>query len=230
MLLGQFRRRVHVPRIRRGVLTDQARREFGSAVGAAGFEPARRQVLGPTRPGAYRPVPFARVPALPVDHHRPGEHELPHPGGRHLRQQHRCPEIVATDIVRGVREVLAEADHGRLVAHRVDPAERGPDRDGVPYVGAHEPGVGQGRGAGVGGWEQGVEDDGLVSVGREGGDDVGADEPGPSGDEYANAPDATQCGVCGGSPTRARKTSVIRERWERRPGRDGRGLRAGSQW
>lgn len=219
MFLGQFRRRVHVPRIRRRALTDQARRELGSAVGAAGLETPCAEVFGPPWPGAYRSVPLAGVPALSVDHHRPGEDQLPDPGRGHLRQQHRRPEVVAADVLGGVREVLAQADHRRLVAHRVHPAQRRPYRTGVPYVGPDELPIGQRRSVRVGGGEQGVEDEGVVPAGTEGGDDVGADEPGSSGDEYAHAPDATQCGSSWGSATRARKTSVMRSGPPRAAGR-----------
>lgn len=212
MLLRQFRRRVHVARIRRRVLPDQTRQEDGLAVGAAGLEPTGRQVVDPARSGAHRSVLPAPVPALAVDHHRPGEDELANPGGRHLRQQHRRPEVVAADVRGGVREVLPEADHRSLVADRVHAAQRCPDRVRVPYIGSDELRVGQRWGVGVGGGQQGVEHDGVVPAVHESGDDVGADEPGPSGDEYAHARDVTENRSSRGSPTPGRKTSVIRVR------------------
>lgn len=218
MLLRQFRRGVHVPRVRRCVLADQTRRECCPAVGAAWLEPPGRQVVDPARSRAHRSVPLARVPALAVDHHRPGEDEFPDPAGRHLRQQDRRSEVVAANVLGGVGEVLPEADHRSLVTHRVHSAQRRPDRVGVAYVGSDERRVGQRWCVGVGGGQQGVEDDGLVPAVLEGGDDVGADEPGPSGDEYAHAGEATQYRPTGVSPTRGCKTSVIRERRQRRRG------------
>ncbi|GLX95430.1 hypothetical protein Hesp01_33800 [Herbidospora sp. NBRC 101105] len=59
------------------------------------------------------------------------------------------------------------------------------------------------------GGEQDVEHDRLMAGGGQGGDDVGADEPGSSGDEYAHARDATESGEPGGLRGARRKTFVM---------------------
>ncbi|GAA4919324.1 hypothetical protein GCM10023237_44810 [Streptomyces coeruleoprunus] len=53
----------------------------------------------------------------------------------------------------------------------------------------------------MGGGQQGVQDDGLVAPGGQGVDDVRADEPGSSGDEYAHT---ATLGRRGGPGTGAR--------------------------
>ncbi|CAM5674461.1 hypothetical protein SBADM41S_01549 [Streptomyces badius] len=174
VLLGQLGRRVHVAGIRRRVLGHQTGRQFRPAVLAARLEASRPQVGLRARAGADRAVPGAVVATLAVDHHGPGQHQVPDPGRRHLRQQHRRTEVVAPHVQRGVREVLAEADHGRLVAHGVHPGQRVRHRLPVPDVPDDHPAARQlGRCAtGVGRGQQGVQHHALVPGRGEGGDDM----------------------------------------------------------
>lgn len=76
-------------------------------------------------------------------------------------------------VLRGVGEVHAQAHHRRLMAHRVHPGQGAADGVGVPYVGGR---VGPD-----------VVQDGLVTVCHERLDDLGPDETGTAGDQYAHA-------------------------------------------
>ncbi|GHB60788.1 hypothetical protein GCM10010347_33550 [Streptomyces cirratus] len=60
----------------------------------------------------------------------------------------------------------------------------------------------------MGGRQQGIQDHGVVPAPTQGGDDVRADEPGSSGDEYAHAPDATESAAPPAPAARRRKGSV----------------------
>jgi hypothetical protein len=75
--------------------------------------------------------------------------------------------------------------------------------DGLPQFG-----VGQDGRAGVRGGQQGVQDHGLVAAADQGRDDVRADEPRASGDEYSHGADATQSRGRNARSTPGRKTSV----------------------
>ena len=105
-------------------------------------------------------------------------------------QQLRRAEIVVRHVVRRVGEVDPEADHRRLVADRVDPA------DGVPrastsrrsthrYVGAVVQVVGRRR---VGRREEVIDDHDLVAAVDQLVDDGRADEAGAAGHQDSHRP------------------------------------------
>lgn len=186
MFLGEFGGRVDVARVGRRVLGDEAGAERGAALRAGRLEAAGVQVGGGARTRADGAVPGAVVPPFAVDHHRPGDDQVPHTRRRHLGEQHRRPEVVAADVRRGVRELLAHPDHRRLVAHRVDPGQRRPHPLGVAQI-RHD-----GRrllgpvAAGMGGGQQRVEHHRLVPGRRQLPYDLRSDEPGSAGDQYAH--------------------------------------------
>ena len=136
MLLGEFRRRVDVAGVDRGVLGDQAGPQVGAAHRAPGLEAPGVEVRDSPGARPHHPVPLAGVPPLPVHHHRPGEHEPPYPRLGHRGQQHRRTEVIARDVLDGVREALAEPDHRRLMADGVDTGEGARELHGIPYVAA----------------------------------------------------------------------------------------------
>lgn len=157
----------------------------------SGVEAARREIGLGARTGAHPTVVGAVVAPLAVDDHGPGQHQFAHPALRHRRQQHRGAQVVAAHIGGGVREVLAEADHRRLVAYGVHATQCRRHRLPVPYIGVDPlPVQRRGRWCRMGGRQEGVEDDGLMAVFGEGGDDVRADEARTSGDQYTHGPDA----------------------------------------
>lgn len=200
MFLGEFGRRVDVARVGRSVLGDQAGAQFGAAARTEWLEPAGVQVGRCTRPGTHRAVGRTVVAALAVDDHGSGEHQTADARFRHGGQQHRGPEVVAADVVGCVAEVLAETDHRRLVAHRVHAAQGAGHRAGVADVRVDPFGIGQRRRLGVGGRQQGVEDDGTVSTVGEGPGDVRADEARASGDKYTHIRTVRCPGLRGPSP------------------------------
>lgn len=173
MLLGELGGGVHVPRIHGRVLADQAGRQLAAAHGAGGLEASGGEILDVSRPGPHRPMGSACVPAFAVHHHRPGQHEPSYARLGHGGEQDGRTEVVAGDVLRGVGESGAEADHGRLVADGVHTGQGALDRRPVAHVRA--------------GVLAHVEDDGLVPVCRQGLDDMGPDEPGTAGDQYAHA-------------------------------------------
>ncbi|SCD88668.1 hypothetical protein GA0115252_12322 [Streptomyces sp. DfronAA-171] len=186
MLLGELRRRVDVARVRGGVLGDEPRLQRGAARGAQRLEPARVERGDRARPRPYGSVARARVASLAVDDHRPGEHELADAAPGHRGHEHGGAEVVAPDVLGRVPHSVAEPHHGRLVAHGVDPGERPGDGVRVAHVvrrvGAR------------------VEHDGFVPARRERFDDVGPDEPGTAGDQYAHAPTLGGTAPRGGGP------------------------------
>jgi hypothetical protein len=117
-------------------------------------------------------VPGALVPPLPVDHHRPGQHETRYPCLRHGGEQYGGPEVVVGDVLRRVGDPVAEPDPRGLVAHGVHTGQGTADGGRVPHV--------------VGGVLPHVEHDRLVPALPEDGDHVGPDEPGTAGDQYAH--------------------------------------------
>jgi hypothetical protein len=173
VFLGELGRRVHVARIHRGVLADQPGREGGAAHRAGRLEAARVQVGDGSRAWPYDAVPLALVPPLPVHHHRPGQHQPPYTRVGHGAEQHGRTEVVAGDVLRGVGEPDAEADHRGLVAHGVDAGQGPADGIGAPHV---RFGVGAD-----------VVHDSFVPARRERLDGMGPDEPGTAGDQYAHA-------------------------------------------
>ncbi|SCF92604.1 hypothetical protein GA0115280_119978 [Streptomyces sp. Cmuel-A718b] len=227
VLLGQLGRRVHVARIRRRVLGHQPGRQFRPAVRAARLEAPRPQVGLRARTGADRAVPGAVVAPFPVDHHGSGQHQVPDPGRRHLRQQHRRTEVVAPHVQAGVREVLAEADQGRLVAYGVHPGQRVRHRLPVPDVPDDHPVARQpgGRSLRMGRGQQCVQHHVLVPGRGEGGDDMCSDEPGSAGDQYAHDRQARARRPAGRGPARVRQRTVRtsgRRSWGWAPPRFGR--------
>src|SRR5690606_7106433 len=121
----------------------------------------------------YGPVPGARVVSLAVDDHGPGEHEAPDAGLRHGGEQHGGAQVVARDVLRRVGDALAEPDHGGLVADGVHAGQGAADGCRVRHVGA--------------GIRAQVEHGRFVSALLQGGDDLGSDEAGAAGDQYAHA-------------------------------------------
>ena len=102
----------------------------------------------------------------------------PQPGG--------SAGVVVVHIAAHVTEVDAEPDPRRLVAHGVDPPDRGPPGVGVAHVTAHQLCVRlQPRRGAVAVGHQRVEHDHLVAAGDEQVDDVGSDEPRSASDQDA---------------------------------------------
>ncbi|BFO13782.1 hypothetical protein SHKM778_01700 [Streptomyces sp. KM77-8] len=130
-------------------------------------------------------MPRARVPPLPVDDHRPGQHEAPDAGLRHGGEQYGGAQVVARDVLRRVGDPVAEPDHRGLVTHGVDTGQGPADGGRVPHVGA--------------GILPYVEHERFVSALPERGGDAGPDEPGTAGDQYAHT-------VTLGPPRRRRPT------------------------
>ncbi len=193
VFLGEFGRGVHIARVGRRVLRDQPGLQLGTAVRTARLEAAPRQVGLRARAGPDRAMTGTRVAALPVDHHRSGEHQTPDPCRRHGGQQHGRSQVVASHIRGGVREVLPQADHRRLVTHHVDAPQRTVHGLAVTHVGDDRPPVGadagaQGRGVAVRRGEQGIEHHRLVPGRHEGPDDLRPDEPGSAGNQYTHGP------------------------------------------
>ncbi len=173
MFLGEFGRGIHIAGVDGRVLADQARPQGCRADRTARLEPARVQIGHRPRPGTHHPVFGTGVAALPVDHHRPGEHQRPDPGLGHLRQQHGRAQVVAADVGGRIREVLAQAHHRRLVAHRVHPVQRPGDRRPVPYVRDDPPlARPRRRRLWMGGRQQRIEDDHFMSPRLQHGDDL----------------------------------------------------------
>ena len=97
-------------------------------------------------------------------------------------------------VVGRVGRVDAVPDHRGLVAHRVDPGQQPGQQVGVADVAADQlvPLGLRRRTVAVGLREQRVEQDRLVAVGGEPVRDVGPDEPGAAGDQYAHRADASR--------------------------------------
>ncbi len=95
------------------------------------------------------------------------------------------------------------------MAHGVHIAQGGPDRARVSHIAPNELGVRQFRFDGMGGGQQGVQHHRLVPLGRQCGDDVRADEPGSSCDEYAHGAHATESGPAPVVPAPGREASVV---------------------
>ncbi len=190
MLLGELGRRVHVARVGRRVLRDQAGAERGAAPGAGRLEAAGVQVVPAARARRDGPVQRAPVPALAVHHHRTGEDEVPHRLAGHRGEQHRGAQVVAAGVGGRVVEVQPQAHHRRLVADRVHPGERLPDGGGVPYVPPpelHPGGQRRHRPGGMHGGQQRVQHPDFVARRHQGPDDRRTDEPGAAGDQNPHA-------------------------------------------
>jgi hypothetical protein len=71
-------------------------------------------------------VPPAAVATLAVDDHRAGQHQPVDPAGAAVQrgQQPGRAQGVVAHIVDDVAEILAQPDHGRLMADRLDPIDR----------------------------------------------------------------------------------------------------------
>ena len=114
----------------------------GSGAAVSGTASASRSLpqtehLGSKRPssrssdasghGTNEPMGGASVPAFAVDHHRAGEHEAPLEATLVKRLEQRGGRaVVVGDVGGDIAEVHAEADHRRLVGHRVDTRDRAP--------------------------------------------------------------------------------------------------------
>ena len=103
-------------------------------------------------------------------------------------QQGGGAQVVVADVVDHVAELPAQADHGRLMADRVDAVQGAVQHVGGSRVG--EVGVDVldvvaqvGGAAGVGPGVEPVEGDDLVAGIDQEVDDVAADEAGPAGDQ-----------------------------------------------
>jgi hypothetical protein len=127
------------------------------------------------------------VAALAVDHHRAGEHEPAHTGGRHRGQQHGGAEVVAGHVLRQVLKVDAHSDHGGLMDDRVDADQCG--IDGVPVADVSDDEAGFLAASGcvgvaVRGRVQAVQRDDLMPRFDERGDDLSPDEARTARNQY----------------------------------------------
>ena len=104
----------------------------------------------------------AFVAALPVDHHRRGQHQPLAARREHLREQHRGGEVVVAAVGRRVGGVHSRAHDRRLMAHHVDTLEQRRQRCGVADVDAPHVGGQFGIGA-VRGREHRVDSHHLVA-------------------------------------------------------------------
>ncbi len=196
VLLHELGRRVHVARIRRSILADQAGQQGRAAVRAARLEPASRQISHQPRARTPRPVQRALVTPLAVDHHRGCEHKPPYARCRHLGQQHRGAEIISAHILRSVGEAGTEADHRRLMADEVDAPKRRCDGFRIAHIRADEV---PRAGGGLVGWggrtarprlvrgdqrAEHIEPGHRVTFGGKGVHDVRADETRSAGNQY----------------------------------------------
>ncbi len=128
----------------------------------------------------------ASVSTLTVDDHAarqrdpPAEAALGQPS-----EQHRRAEIVVGDIAGHVTDVQPQADHGCLVADRVDSVHGFTDDIGVADVAVQplRPGRQLGFSVTVRGRVQPVDDPDLPSLSKKGRGDMRADEPSAAGDQ-----------------------------------------------
>ena len=210
VLLGGLGRRVDVARVQRRVLRDGARLQGPPADRAGRLEVAGVQRGGRAWARTHHPVLDAQVAALPVDHHRAGQHQPPDLRAVHRGEHDGGAEVVVTDVRGQVLQVHAEPHHRRLMAHGVDAVEgvvRQLTDVGMQPLG---PVVGRGRPAvrgetAVDGGEQGVQDPHLVTGVEQGRHDVAADEAGAAGDQDVHGDDGI-----GGSPyARQRAVSSV---------------------
>jgi hypothetical protein len=109
----------------------------------------------------------------------------------HGSQQGRGAQVVVAHVVDDIAELLAQADHGRLVADRIDAVQGTVQHAGglrVGQVGVEVLDVVAqvGGPAGMGARVEAVEGDDLVAGLDQEVDDVAADEAGPAGDQDAH--------------------------------------------
>ena len=134
VLLGDLAGGVGRARLEPRVLVDQGPAERAAAVGAVVLEVARLERLDRARRRGLVAVLGARVAPLAVDDHRRGEDQPVHVGVVHGREQRGGAEVVVAGVVGEVGDADPGADHGRLVAHRVDAVEQRRPRAGVAHV------------------------------------------------------------------------------------------------
>ena len=155
--------------------------------------PASRSARDPRRCGV-RPCCPARVAALAVDDHRPGEDEAADTRPNHPCEEGRGADVVVVDVVRQVVEVDAEAYLRGLVAHRVYAPERALDGADVADVPADQlDPVRRPRRVAVQ-----IHDDRLVPGEQQRTHDRRSDEAGTAGNEDAHArtvPPATRAAL-----------------------------------
>jgi hypothetical protein len=120
VLLVQLGGRIDAAWIQRGVFGDRHRLQVGAAAGTGRLEPAGLQTRPRTGAGPDRPVLAAAVGTLAVDDHRAGQHQPLDPPTGHGGQQGGGTQVVVAGELDHVAELSAQADHGRLVADRVD--------------------------------------------------------------------------------------------------------------
>ena len=103
-------------------------------------------------------------------------------------------QVVVGNVILHVEDVLAQANHGRLVTDRVHPVKRRIDRRGIPDVALNKlrARIEVIRTPDIGSRQQGVQNPDLVAGRYELVDDVRSDEPGSAGDEdHASRPYVT---------------------------------------
>ena len=178
VLLGELGRRVHVARVDRGVLADQARRQLRAAhAGTAARSaprPGRRRPAAPAAPpraarrcsGPRRTPPSTRPARAAAPPPRPSRRAARPCRGRCGR---RTPAASAKS--------AAQADHRRLMAHRVHAGQRARRRRRGPV----RPTPGRPRTSNT---------TGSCPCAAQRLDDMGPDEPGTAGDQYTHAPHA----------------------------------------
>jgi hypothetical protein len=189
VFLVDLRRGIDVPRIERGIFAHDHGLELVTATGAPRFEPARVEVAAPSGTGTDRPVVSTPVCAFAVDDHAAGQYE---PSGEidlvHGPQTGGSANVVGMDVAADVREVDSETDLGGLVTYGVGAVDCIEPGTGIGHVRPPivDPLAERGGRAGVCGRIQRVEHYDVVTGGYELLDDVGTDEAGASGDDYAH--------------------------------------------
>jgi hypothetical protein len=146
--------------------------------------------------GAHPAVGLAAVATLAVDDHRAGQQQPVDPAGAAVQrgQQPGGAQGVVAHVVHDVGQVLAQPDHGRLVADRLDAidgtVQRGPVQVGPEVVDVVAQVVGW---AAVGlGVEPVQHPDPVPALGEQV-DEMAADEAGTAGDEHLHG--AACCGL-----------------------------------
>jgi hypothetical protein len=177
---------VGVARIERRVLGDRGRGQRLRALRAARLEAPRVQVGRITGARPHAAVRGAVVGSLAVDDHRRGHDQPRHAVPAHGLEQDRGPRDVHVRVDGQVRQVHAEADHGGLVADRVDPGEGLAHRRRVTHV-TDDQVVGQARRPAVvdGGGER-IQAADLMACRPEDLSRDRPDEPGRAGNQNAH--------------------------------------------